>query len=55
MRNKYYKTFDFFNMKSKGGLHIISHFKTMMQTTDYTCAPVCAIMVLSHLGITPPR
>lgn len=52
--SKYYKTFDFFNMKSEGNLHILTHFKTKIQTVSNTCGPACVMMVMSYLGMTPP-
>ncbi len=52
--SKYYKKFDFYNMKSKGNFHILTHFKTKLQTTPTTCGPTCVMMVMSYLGMTPP-
>ena len=50
MNEKYFKHYDFFNMKSNDGLVIISNFKTYQQTTEYTCGPMCLKMVLEHYG-----
>lgn len=49
--SKYYKHNDFYNMKSDENLHILSHFKTYQQTTEYTCGPACILMVLNWFGI----
>lgn len=48
----YFKHPDFYNMKSKGSLTIISNFKTYQQTTEYHCGPASALMVLNHYGKT---
>lgn len=48
----YFKHPDFYNMKSKGSLTIISNFKTYQQTTEYHCGPASALMVLNHYGTT---
>lgn len=48
----YFKHPDFYNMKSKGSLTIISNFKTYQQTTEYHCGPASALMVLNHYGVT---
>ncbi len=52
--SKYYKVFDFYNMKSNNNLHIIDHFNTILQTTDYTCATCCVMMILGYYGIKIP-
>ena len=31
-------------------LHILSHFETYQQTTEYTCGAACALMVLNWFG-----
>ncbi|MBQ5823611.1 MAG: NAD(P)H-dependent oxidoreductase [Clostridia bacterium] len=49
-RSKYYVANDFYNMKSEGSLHILSHFETYQQTTEYTCGAACALMVLNWFG-----
>lgn len=41
---------DVYNLKSKGSLTILSHFKTYQQTTEITCGPAAALMVLYHYG-----
>ena len=35
--SRYYVFNDYYNMKSDDTLHILSHFKTYQQTTEYTC------------------
>lgn len=48
-RSPYYVQMDFYNMKSEGSLTILPRFKTYQQTTEYTCAPACALMVEQYL------
>ncbi|MBR0282689.1 MAG: C39 family peptidase, partial [Oscillibacter sp.] len=48
--SKYYVIHDFYNMKSEDSLHILSNFETYQQTTEYTCGPSCALMVLNWFG-----
>jgi hypothetical protein len=50
--SRYYVANDFYNMKSKGGLHIIPEFETYQQTAEHTCGPASALMVLNHYGNT---
>ena len=50
-KSKYWLHPDFYNMQSDDQVTIISHFKTMQQTTEYSCGPSCVTMVLMHLGI----
>lgn len=45
--SRYYRFNDFYNMKSDDTLHILSHFETYQQTTEYTCGAACALMVLN--------
>ena len=49
-RSRYYVANDFYNMKSDASLHILSHFETYQQTTEYTCGAACALMVLNWFG-----
>ena len=49
-RSRYYVANDFYNMKSDGSLHLLSHFETYQQTTEYTCGAACALMVLNWFG-----
>lgn len=47
----YYVIHDFYNSKSGGSLHILSHFETYQQTTEYTCGVAAAQMVLHRYGV----
>ena len=47
----YYTANDYYNMESEGSLHILPCFRTYQQTTDYSCGPIVALMVLEHYGI----
>lgn len=49
----YFPRLDFYNKKSDScGLTLISGFSTYQQTTESTCGPSCALMVLEHFGQT---
>ena len=48
----YFPVFDFYNMKSTDTLTLLPMFKTYQQTTESTCGPVAALMVLNHFGET---
>lgn len=50
--SRYYLNPDFYNMKSDDQVKIISKFKTMQQTTEWSCGNVTALMVLNHFGKT---
>lgn len=43
---------DFFNAQSDSVLTILPHFHTMLQTTEWSCGNVSALMVLHYLGIS---
>lgn len=45
--SKYYISNDYYSWSSQGTLHILSHFETYQQTTEYTCGAACALMVLN--------
>ena len=49
-RSRYYVANDYYNMKSEGTLHILEHFETYQQTTEYTCGAACTLMVLNWYG-----
>ena len=49
--SRYYIPHDFYNMESDAGLHILSHFETYQQTTEYSCGCAAALMVLVYYGI----
>jgi hypothetical protein len=46
--SRYYRHPNFFNMLSDKTLTILSGFKIYEQTTEYTCGPCAALMVLAH-------
>ena len=48
--SRYYKILDYYNMESDETLHILSHFETYQQTTEYSCACASALMVLNYYG-----
>lgn len=48
----YYKHPDFFNLTSTDTLTILPKFKTMQQTTEWSCGNAAANMALNYLGIT---
>lgn len=50
LNSRYYVFNDFFNMESDETLHILTHFQTYQQTTEYTCGAACSLMVLNWFG-----
>ena len=46
----YFSRLDFYNMKSTDTLTIIPKFKTMQQTSEWSCGVVAALMVMQHYG-----
>ena len=48
--SKYYVFQDYYNMESGGGLHLLPHFQTYQQTTEYSCGCAAAVMVLNYFG-----
>lgn len=48
--SRYYVFNDYYNMESDETLHILTHFETYQQTTEYTCGAACALMVLNYFG-----
>ena len=46
--SRYYVFNDYYNMESDETLHILSHFKTYQQTTEYTCGAASALMILNR-------
>ncbi|KAA6311952.1 hypothetical protein EZS27_037026 [termite gut metagenome] len=46
----YYKSPDFYHLKSSGSLTLVEHFKTIQQATGVTCGPTSVLMVLEHFG-----
>jgi hypothetical protein len=51
-KSPYFLQIDIFNLKPTETLTILSNFKTYQQTTEYTCGPATALMVLNHFGET---
>lgn len=49
--SRYYVINDYYNMESGDTLHILGHFDTYQQTTEYTCGPSSALMVLHRFGV----
>ena len=49
--SRFYKNPDFFNLKSDETLTIIENFKTMQQTTEWSCGNVTALMVLENMNL----
>ena len=46
----YFYTEDFYNAKSTDSRFIIPEFKTLQQSTWWSCGPACIMMVLEHYG-----
>lgn len=51
LNSKFYKAPDFYNMVSDKQLTIIPKFKTMQQTTEWSCGNATSLMVLEHFNI----
>ncbi len=49
--SKYWVNPDFYNMKSDDQVTILENFKTMQQTTEYSCGPSAITMSLNYLGV----
>lgn len=54
MNNKYYHHYNFYDIEKEENfdastLTILKNFKAFQQTTEETCGPVCALMVLTYL------
>ncbi len=49
--SRYYVNPDFYHMQSDENLTLIEGFKTMQQTTEWSCGNVTALMVLNHYGV----
>ena len=47
----YFYHADFYNAKSKDGLYILSNFKTIQQTSWWSCGVSCTEMVLDYFGM----
>ena len=48
--SRYYRILDYYNMESDESLHILPHFETYQQTTEYSCACASSLMVLNYYG-----
>ena len=46
----YFYDKDFYNAKPENGLYIIPQFKTIQQTSWWSCGVSCTEMVLEHFG-----
>ena len=51
LESKFYKAPHFYNMVSDKQLTIIPKFKTMQQTTEWSCGNATSLMVLEHFNI----
>lgn len=47
----YFPSYDFYHMKSNQHLTLLEKFKTIQQTTEVTCGPTCALMILEHFNL----
>ena len=47
----YFSTLDFYNMESTDTLTILSHFKTIQQSSEWSCGVASALMVLEWYGL----
>ena len=48
----YYKFLDFYNMESNDTLKILTHFKTLQQSTEWTCGATSAAMVMNWFNMS---
>lgn len=48
--SRYFPKNDFYNMKSDDTLTILSNFKTIQQSSEWSCGPASALMVMEYLG-----
>ena len=48
----YFSQLDVYNLESSDTLTVLTNFETYQQTTEYTCGPAAALMVLNHFGET---
>lgn len=47
----YYKFFDFYNMEDDDTLKILTNFKTLQQSTEWSCGATSAAMVMNWYGM----
>lgn len=50
--SRYYVNPDYYHMKPDDQAIIIKNFRTYQQTSEWSCGPSSALMVLWHLGVT---
>jgi hypothetical protein len=50
--SRYFAHPDIFNLRSNQTLTVLPRFRTYQQTTEVTCGPASALMVLDHYGNT---
>lgn len=46
----YFNRLDFYNMQSTESLTLLPHFKTMQQTSEWSCGVTSALMVMEYFG-----
>ena len=51
VNSPYFNTLDFYNMESTDTLTILSHFKTIQQSSEWSCGVASALMVLEWYGL----
>ena len=49
-KSPYFSQIDFYNSKNSRSLTILEKFKTYQQTTEWSCGPAAALMVIHHFG-----
>lgn len=49
-KSRYFVNLDYYNMKSDDQLTIIEKFRTLQQTSEWSCGNAAALMVLNHFG-----
>ena len=50
VNSQYFYSKDFYNAKSENGLYILPQFKTIQQTSWWSCGVSCAEMILEYYG-----
>lgn len=46
----YYRFQDFYNLEDSDTLHMLTHFQTLQQATEFSCGPAAAAMVMNWYG-----
>lgn len=49
--SRYFVNYDFYRARNDSQLTIIENFKTYQQTSEWSCGPATALMVLWHFGV----